>query len=512
MSARTPDPAGRALKLNIAANYAGQLYVGLIGIGMVPVYLRLLSAEAYGLVGFFALLQAWTQLLDLGLSATVTREAARYAGGAVGAAAFRALLRSFERLFWTGGLLLAAGLVLGAPAIARAWLEARQLPPAEVVTALQLMALAVALRWVASLYRGVLVGTEQQLRLTAFNTVVVTLRFVAVLPLLLLAPTPTAFFAFQALVSVLELAWLVRTAYRLAPLPAGSAARGSWQVLRPALGFSAGVGVATVVWVLVTQADKLVISGLVTLEEYGYFTAAVTAASAVQLLSGALSQALLPRFTQLAEQPGQAGFLPLYRRATQWTVMIVAPLTLGLALFAEPLLWAWTGDAAFARRYAAVLALYAAGNGCMALAVFPYYLQYARGDLRLHVLGNIGFAVLLVPAVLYVTRVYGALGAGWVWALSNAAFLLFWTPVVHRRFAPGLHGSWLLRDVLRVLAAPALLGALLAATQPWQAGRLQAALQVALAGGAMLLAALAQSDWAHAQLRSFCSRRPARLP
>lgn len=49
-----------ALRNNILANYASQLYVTAAGILMVPVYIRYMGAEAYGLVGFFAMLQALT--------------------------------------------------------------------------------------------------------------------------------------------------------------------------------------------------------------------------------------------------------------------------------------------------------------------------------------------------------------------------------------------------------------------------------------------------------------------
>ncbi|MGH9879537.1 MAG: oligosaccharide flippase family protein, partial [Nitrososphaerales archaeon] len=67
-----------SLKRNIIANYASQIYVTLIGIVMVPLYVRYMGAEAYGLVGFFAMLQAWFQLLDMGLTPTMARETARF--------------------------------------------------------------------------------------------------------------------------------------------------------------------------------------------------------------------------------------------------------------------------------------------------------------------------------------------------------------------------------------------------------------------------------------------------
>jgi hypothetical protein len=57
-----------SLKRNILANYASQTYVTLIGILMLPVYLRYMGAEAYGRVGFSTMPNALFQLLDMGLS------------------------------------------------------------------------------------------------------------------------------------------------------------------------------------------------------------------------------------------------------------------------------------------------------------------------------------------------------------------------------------------------------------------------------------------------------------
>lgn len=54
-----------SLKKNILANYLSQIYVSLVGIVMVPVYVKYMGAEAYGLIGFYAMLQAWFQLLDV---------------------------------------------------------------------------------------------------------------------------------------------------------------------------------------------------------------------------------------------------------------------------------------------------------------------------------------------------------------------------------------------------------------------------------------------------------------
>ena len=62
---------------NIAANAAGAGLSFVVFLIAVPLYLRLLGAEAYGLVGLFTTVMVAAAALDLGLGATLNREVAR---------------------------------------------------------------------------------------------------------------------------------------------------------------------------------------------------------------------------------------------------------------------------------------------------------------------------------------------------------------------------------------------------------------------------------------------------
>lgn len=66
------------LAVNVVANLVGQGWPVLISLVVVPLYLKLLGIEAYGLIGFYFMLQGLAQVLDLGLSPTMNREMARY--------------------------------------------------------------------------------------------------------------------------------------------------------------------------------------------------------------------------------------------------------------------------------------------------------------------------------------------------------------------------------------------------------------------------------------------------
>lgn len=442
-----------SLTRNILANYASQIYVTFIGIFIFPIYLKYMGAEAYGLVGFFTMLQVWFGLLDLGLSPTVARETARYKVGAVDAISYLKLLRVLQIIFFSVALLGGGLLFWLSDFFASSWLKVDSLPIEIVRTSLQLIAIGVALRWMSGLYRGCISGSEQLVWLSAYNSIIATLRFVMVLPLLIwIDPSPVGFFFYQLIIAILELTGLFFKARDTAPLmPSGTSLDWSLSKLfipvAPILKFSLSIAFTSSVWIVVTQTDKLILSKLISLADYGYFTLSVLVASGVMMISGPISSALMPRMARLQAIGDEEGLIRLYRDATQGVAVIAFPVCLILAMFAQQVLWIWTDDAVTASKSAPILSLYALGNGILAVGAFPYYLQYAKGDLKLHLVGNVFFVVLLIPVLIWAILQYGVIGAGYAWLGANLVYFLAWVPVVHARFLNGLHTQWLLHDV-----------------------------------------------------------------
>lgn len=458
---------------------------------MVPLYIQYMGAETYGLVGFFAMLQVWFNLLDMGLTPTMARESARYHGGACTALEYRRLARALEGVFCAVALLGGILLFALAEPMAASWLKASQLTAQEITQALQLIALIVALRWMSGLYRGVITGAERLVWLSAFNSLVATGRFVLVLPVLIfVSAAPLAFFTFQLGVAVFELLGLALMAYRLLPaMPKGQRIHWEWAPLKPVLKFSLSIAFTSSVWVLITQTDKLVLSKILPLADYGYFTVAVLVASGIMIVTGPVSSAIMPRMTRLQAEGKHDELIAVYRQATQLVTVLATPVSLLLILFAPQVLWAWTGNAVLVDKAASVLSLYAIGYAFLAVSAFPYYLQYAKGNLRLHLIGNALFVVLLIPSVIWAATYYGMTGAGWAWLAANMMYFFCWTSLVHRKFVPGVHADWLLTDIVRPIFLPLTAAALTMKFMRWEDGRIALALELAAAGGIFFLLA-----------------------
>lgn len=462
---------------------------------MVPVYIHYMGSEAYGLVGFYAVLQALFQLLDLGLSPTMSREAARFDGGGTNAAALRGLLRLLTWIFVIVGAAGGAALFVGADVIATRWLHVQQLPLDAVRRSVMLMSGVVFAQWMCSLYRGAITGFEKLVWLGGYNIAISTLRYIGVVPVfILMGVAPEVFFGYQLCVAVFGLAVLVVFTYRSLPKAGtGQTLVTEWRELKSMLHFSLMIAFTGGVWVIMTQTDKLVLSKLLPLAEYGYYTVAVQAASGVMLASGPVSVALLPRLTNLEAKHDVAAFEQAYRGATQLICAVSVSVSVVMALFAKQVLWVWTGNEALAQAVAPVLTLYALGNGVLSVSAFPYYLQYAKGDLKLHVIGNLLFLIFEIPAVVILTRAYGMIGAAAVWAGANFLYFLFWVPLVHRRFMPRLHRRWLMWDVAAITVPPIVFSLVLNEFAPWTRGRVTVAAELAIIGAVTLALAVATS-------------------
>ena len=478
-----------SLTRNAVANYVSQGYTTLIAVVMLPLYLKYLGAEGYGLVGFFAVMQAWFALLDMGLSPTLARQVAHTRGkGERAWCELNELLRSIEVLFALLAVSVGITVWQASDWIASQWLKVQVLDPLEVAYCIVLMGTMFGLRWFASLYRGGIQGMERMVWLSTFNIVLATVRFVGVFGLLLwVTREPRHFFEFQLVVSLAESVILGAKLRRLIPRTSDANDRWlSWPALKSVLPFAGGIGYTSALWILLTQVDKLILTRVLSLKEYGYFTLVAVVANGLLTLTAPMSQAILPRMTRLISEGKEAAMISLYRKGTLVLAAAMFPLTGTIALFSTELIYAWTGDRAAADWAGPVLTWFALGNGILIVAAFQYYLQYAHGKVGLHVINSTISAVVQIPILAYAAYQYGALGVAYAWfAIRLVGFLIF-PAIVHHKLAPGLHKLWLLRDVL----TPALTACVLMAVV-WRVLNIdgdwsRSATLVAIAGAAAL--------------------------
>lgn len=436
-----------SLKKNVLANYLGQAWTALMGLVFVPVYIKYLGVEAYGLIGVFTLLQAWLTLLDMGMTPTLSREMARHTAGAHSAQSIRDLLRTMEFICVGIAIVLGVGIWLCAPWLSSHWLQSEKLPPEELAQAISVMGLVIALRFIEGLYRGAIVGLQQQVWLNVAGATLATLRSIgAVLVLILVAANIDLFFLWQGVVSVITIVVFITATYHHLPLST-HAAQFSLPQLKAIWRFASGMMAITLLSLLLTQVDKIILSRLLNLEMFGYYTLAATVAATLNHLIMPVTQAYYPRFTELVTQGDMLGLIKSYHQSAQLISVLIIPATFIMIFFGKNLLLLWTGNALLTENVAPLLTLLALGTMLNGFMHIPYMLTLAYGWTRFGVYLNIIAVLLLVPSVIWATVHYGAMGSAWIWVTLNMGYVLISTHFLYRRLLVTEKWRWYGKDL-----------------------------------------------------------------
>ena len=496
-----------SLKRNVRASYLGQGWTALMGLAFIPVYIRYLGIEAWGLVGFMSMLQAWLTLLDLGLTPTLSREMARFSAGARSAQSTRNLLRSLELLYVAVALAVVLGVWLAAPLMVDYWLSGRHFSRASLIQVTTLIGLVLAARMAEQVYRGAMQGLQQLVWLNAAQSALATLRWGgAVAVLAWVSPTIGGFFVWQGVVSVLSVLVFAAQTYRWMPKTKDSA-HFDVEELKSVRGFAAGMATTTLLALLLTQVDKLLLSKLLPLDQFGYYMLAGSVSGALYFLVGPLATAVSPRLTELVAQSDERAVIDAYHRATQWITMLVLPPALVMATFAEPLLWSWTGEAAVSQRTAPLLTLLALGTMLNGLMQVPYVTQLAHGWTALTVRMNLLAVFVLIPGVLWSVPRYGAMGAACAWLALNVVYVFVGMHFMFRKLISTEKWRWYRDAIFLPLVAAGTLSVMLKVAWPAPTDRVHIALWL-LAATALTAVVVALATPAP---RSFLYRQAQRL-
>lgn len=440
-------PVAPRMTRNIVANFVGAVWNAAVGPALVAVYIKFMGIEAYGLVGILTTLQVAFTLFDLGLSTATNRELARLSVREESAADCRDLIRTTETIYWAIAVAIAGIVTVAAPLLAHHWIHAEHLSPTTVTQAFLIMGVIVAFQFPFALYSGGLMGLQRQVLLNAITVSVATVRGVgAVLLLWLVSPTIQMFFIWQLVATILQTGITAIVLWRVLP---ESPTRAQFQrrFIRTLWRFAAGMMGISFFALLLLQADKVILSRLLTLERFGYYTLATVAASSLLVIVAPIFSAVFPRFSQLIAAGDDATLRHLYHDSCQLMSVAMLPVAVILALFAPEILQLWTRNPTAVAHTHLLMSLLVIGTALNGLMNVPYALQLAVGWTRLAFYQNLIAAAVLIPLLFWATNRYGAVGAAAIWITVNASYVLIGIQIMHTRLLRGEKRAWYSRDV-----------------------------------------------------------------
>lgn len=408
-----------SLAKNTMLNLAGSALPIVISLVSVPLYLRFIGLERYGVIALCWLLLGYLGLFDFGLGRAVAQRIA---------AMREASSRARSSVFWLGlfaslGLGLIAAVVsfpLLTVALDRMKFGTGSVQ-AEVHHAIPLLALTLPFTLISGVFTGALLGRSR------FGTVsmvdILTSSMSAVLPLLVaifVGPQLNGLIAATLVGRLVSMGILAVACVKGLPLHRPQMAPSG--TLKSLLSYGGWVSATNVVGPILSFVDRFVIGGLINASAVSIYSIPFNLVMRLTVIPDALCRALFPRYAMASAEEAEE----LCRDGVSVISVLLTPMAVIMIGAISPFLHFWVGtQVAGPASQVALLLIPGYWLNCFALIAYNQLHAQGRPDIpaKLHLAEVVPFIILLYVTV----RWFGLLGAAGTWTLRTSldALLMF---------------------------------------------------------------------------------------
>jgi O-antigen/teichoic acid export membrane protein len=443
------------IKSNIIFNFMSSVAIAAMGFLCLPLIETNLGGESMGIYSLFLLSAAWLVAFDFGASNSLYRELIFSKSGTKSK---EELISALNQL----GVFLA---LIIAPSSAllfiiyiyngEGWLESRGLGTNVLNASVTLIIIASALRILINFARSGLMALEDQrfcnlvavgYQALRFSAIIISLNFLTQLKII----------GVLGIIVTFNLIELIHISIRLATsigkvLPRGEVDR-RHEIQSSPIQYAARYGTTVLIWVLVTQTHNFLLSGDLTLEDFGYYGMMVALMNGILAINSAITQGIQPKLGVLATTGRVKELTSLYRLSFTLQLLFCGAPLVTLMFFSSEALVLLVGSADVSAFRVELLVYLALATILMVLGGVQSSLQVAFGDIRINqVMSFISLSVEL-PAIIYVWYQFEPIVLLKTIVLFRGLGLIT-TFIVHKRLINNYRFSTFLREMGSPLGA-----------------------------------------------------------
>jgi O-antigen/teichoic acid export membrane protein len=408
---------------NTIWNLVGQVAPMGVALFAVPMLIRHVGTDRFGILTIAWMVAGYFSLFDLGLGRAMTNLVAKALGGNQ--------LHELPAIVWTANGIMAVMGVLGAVVLAAASPLLThfllRIPPnlqSETLHSLFLLSFSVPLVISAAGFRGVL---EAQQKFGLLNFVKIPMgvaTFLAPVAMLPFTNSLTALIGALVFARVIFLVACIVLALREMPELRHRFAFDK-ALLRPLFSFGGWMTVSNIVSPMMVYVDRFLIGSILSISAVAYYAVPYEISTKLLILPTALVGVMFPAFSTIMIADRIRGAM-LYRQAAKYVGLFLFPVALLLIIFGQEILRIWLGPdfAVNSTRVLQILSLGVLANG---LATIPFALIQGTG--RADITGKLHLFELpfYLSGVWYLTGHFGIIGTAVAWLVRVTAdcILLF---------------------------------------------------------------------------------------
>jgi O-antigen/teichoic acid export membrane protein len=409
--------SGNRLARNAIYSLLGQALPMLVGIVSIPILIKHLGTDRFGILTLSWIVISYFSLFDLGLGRALTQLVAERLGKGDDEKSISELTWTASLLMLTLGLVGAVVFALLAPWLVHQVLNVPMVIQSETLTTFYILAFSIP---VVTSTAGLVGFLSALQRFDLINLVRVPMGlFMFLGPLLALPFSNQLTYVVGILLIGRVVCWAIYGKLCVKAMPALIEYRAFKRELwAPLMKFGGWMTLTNIVGPLMVYMDRFLISGLISVTAVAYYATPYEVVTKLWIIPGALVTVLFPAFSSsFGEDPRRTE--SLFYRGVKYIFLALFPIVMGIILFAYEGLDLWLSKE-FAQNSAPVLQWLAIGVLMNSLAQVPFSLiqGIGRPDVtsKLHLL-ELPFYVSLLW---WLTISYGIAGAAYAWVVRVA--------------------------------------------------------------------------------------------
>jgi O-antigen/teichoic acid export membrane protein len=418
---------------NVLANYIGRFWSIFSIFFFVPFYIELLGFENYSIISFTLVIAGLVTFLDAGLTPTLSREFAR-ADKSISEK--QQSLSTLENIYILISVFVITLIFLSSDFIGAKWINSQSINPQKIALFVKLMGVEIGFQMLFRFYLGGLFGLEYQVTANILQIAWGMLRNGLIIIPLYFNPSLDLFFIWQALSTIVFTLLIRIILYKF--ISSKGSQKINFKIEKSVIlsikKFALGMLLISLIAALNTQLDKLILSKLLSIDNLGYYTLAVSLASGLLLVVSPISISILPRFTSLYSSGNFEEVKKLYTFTYTLTVIMLSSIAANLIFYPTYLIWIWTGNISIAENIGSILPIIGFSYTMLSMTVLPYNIAIANGYTFLN--NSLGLLSLLItiPGYYFSIKNNGMIGAAWLFCIVQTINTIIYIYFINKKY------------------------------------------------------------------------------
>ena len=425
--------------IKLLSNYGSRLWSLTSVFIFIPLYIKFLGTESYGLISFYALLLGIIGFADAGMSSAVIKELSnsndtnyRYS-----------VFKNLEKIYLIVCAVVIFLIIICASFIADFWIKTDGINRSDLINNIYLIGFGVSLQLLTSLYFGALFALNSQVKSNMTQLLWSFAKSALVFILFIIfTKSIEIYFIWQIvcnLVYILVLRFFIIK--QLKREAEGLPLRLIFEKLpKHIVVYLKGMVFIALISSINIQADKLITSSLFNLNIFGFYNLASSLSQIPIIIATPLVAFAFPLFSKysdIKDNNHKVTTLLIFNKVFYLINILITVLVICIMFYTKEILYLWTKNSIPPTVFPSIvfdIRMLILGTFFLALQFPFYYMLLAQGKTKYTIYQGVLQLIIGLPLLYFFTVKFGLYGVPWPWLIINLSSFIYLFYIVSKNF------------------------------------------------------------------------------